>query len=165
MKEIYLIFKETFQNNELNEFDFSQGFLDYLMTEAFAGFLIFVIIMPLMLFIFFLSKFKLKDFLNKEFGGFAAIFLVFAIGLPFVSISLFYHSTRMDYLQIVLDEQFLPKLNEEQIKLLKKESFKLNQNSAYLTSEGKLEFQSLNNKLKFNNVEKIIRQKVVDIIE
>lgn len=165
MKEIYLIFKKTFQNNELNNFDFSQGFLDYLMTGAFAGFMIFVIIVPLILFIFFLSRFKLKDFLNKDFGGAAAIFLVFAIGLPFVSMSLFYHSARMDYLQFVLDEQFLPKLNEEQIKFLKKESFKLNQNSAYLTAEERLGFQGLSNRLKFNDVEVIMSRQAVDVIE
>lgn len=165
MKEIYLIFKETFQNNELNEFEFSQGFLDYLMIDAFAGFMIFVIIVPLMLFMFFLSRFKLKDFLNKEFGGAAAIFLVFAIGLPFVSMSLFYHSARIDYLQSVLDDQFLPKLNEEQVNFLKKESFRLNQNSAYLTAEERLGFKGFNNKLKFNHVEVIISRQAVDVIE
>lgn len=80
-----------------------------------------------------------------------------------------YEIARSDYHQTVLDRQFLPKLNEGQIKLLKRESFKLKQvkvkqGLSNMTEEEKLGFKGFG-ELDFNEVKAVMEQHAAEVVD
>lgn len=169
MKEIYLIFKEVFEG-KLDRFKLSQEFWSYWTTEGIVSLLSAVVISLVMLGVSTYTYLSWRALIDKSEDKLENFLLVlFTIILSLIPVVIAYEIARSDYHQAVLERQFLPKLNDEQIKILKKESFKLkqvkvNQGLSNMTMEEKLGFKGLG-ELDFNEVKKIMEQNAAEVVD